>query len=97
MPSMSFMPQLKEYLLKNGFIFTVRKYKMKEDTVLILDVGACHRLPIGLVKDKVDLFPYVEHSGFLTLEDWWTKVKYFIPRESDPKYLYKVDLVRRVG
>ena len=90
MASMSFMPQLKEFLLRNGTIYTVRKYKMRNAIVDVEGIGECHRIPIGTIKDKEDLTPYLEESGFESVEDWWKKIRYFIPNSWDTKYLYKV-------
>lgn len=46
MPTMSFMPELKEFLLKNGYIYTVRKYRMTKAVVDIDGVGRCNRIPV---------------------------------------------------
>jgi len=93
MASMSFIPQLKEFLLTNGIIYTVRKYKMSDAIVNVEDIGECHRIPVGTVDRKESLIPYVEESGFETIEDWWKKIKYFIPNSWDTKYLYKVEVL----
>jgi len=93
MASMSFIPQLKEFLLTNGIIYTVRKYKMSDAIVNVEGIGECHRIPVGTVDRKEDLIPYVEESGFETIEDWWKKIKYFIPNSWDTKYLYKVEVL----
>jgi len=88
--AMSFLPELKAFLKENGLIYTVRKYKMVDAYVQVEGVGECHRIPIGEVKSKEDLVPYVEWSGFLTVDAWWKKIKGFIPNEEDTKYLYRV-------
>jgi len=93
MASMSFIPQLKEFLLTNGIIYTVRKYKMSDAIVNVEGIGECHRIPVGTVDRKEDLIPYVEESGFETIEDWWKKIKYFIPNSWNTKYLYKVEVL----
>jgi len=90
---MSFIPQLKEFLLTNGIIYTVRKYKMSDAIVNVEGIGECHRIPVGTMDRKEDLIPYVEESGFETIEDWWKKIKYFIPNSWDTKYLYKVEVL----
>ena len=95
MNKMSFLPELKIFLKKNGIIYTVRKYKMIEANVEIEDVGVCQRLPIGEIHSKEDLFPYYELSGFSSVENWWTKVEYFIPCETTPKYLYQVTMLNK--
>lgn len=96
MPTMSFMPQLKEFLLEKGVIYTVRKYKMVEAVVDIDGVGRCNRIPVLENISKSDLAAYVESSGFHTLEDWWTKVRYFTPDKSLPLYLYKIETKKEV-
>ena len=93
MASMSFIPQLKEFLLTNGIIYTVRKYKMSDAIVNVEGIGECHRIPVGTVDRKEFLIPYVEESGFETIEDWWKKIKYFIPNSWNTKYLYKVEVL----
>jgi len=90
---MSFIPQLKEFLLTNGIIYTVRKYKMSDAIVNVEGIGECHRIPVGTVDRKEFLIPYVEESGFETIEDWWKKIKYFIPNSWNTKYLYKVEVL----
>lgn len=93
MPTMSFMPQLKEFLLKNGYIYTVRKYRMVKAVVDIEGVGKCNRIPVLENISEKDLLPYVESSGFEALGYWWAKVRYFTPDESVPLYLYKVEVI----
>lgn len=93
MPTMSFMPQLKEFLLRNRLIYTVRKYKMVEAVVDISGVGKCNRIPQGVVTKREELLPCIEQSGFASVKDWWAKVRYFTPDESVPLYLYRVEIV----
>ena len=89
---MSFLPQLRVFLKGLGVIYTVRKYKMTNATVEVLDVGLCYRFPLGQIKKKEDLDPYVSESGFSTVDDWWRKIREFIPDERDKMYLYKVEV-----
>lgn len=91
--TMSFLPQLKLYLKGMGKIYTVRGYSMVDAMVDVWDVGECHRIPLGMIKDKEDLVPYVDRSGFPTMDDWWNKIRDFIPDDKTPKYLYKVEVV----
>jgi len=90
---MSFIPQLKEFLLKNGVIYTVRKYRMIEAIVEVAGVGRCRRVPVRIVQELKDLVPYVAESGFSTVEAWWSKIRFFIPDCTDVMYLYKVEVV----
>jgi len=90
--TMSFLPELKSYLKDNGFIYTVRKYKMSDAIVEVDGIGECHRIPIKEVEERTELEPYWAGSGFISLDLWWNKIKYFIPNKNDPMYLYKVEV-----
>ncbi len=92
MSSMSFMPELKQFLMRNGLIYTVRKYKMLRAIVEVEDVGLCDRLPLGEVSGQADLVPYAEYSGFQSVEDWWSMVRHFVPDKENLLYLYEVKL-----
>jgi hypothetical protein len=89
---MSFLPELKAFLKENGLIYTVRKYRMVDTYVEVEGVGQCHRILIKEISSKEDLLPYVRFTGFSTVEDWWKKIREFIPRAGDPKYLYRVSV-----
>jgi len=96
MATMSFMPTLKEYLLRSNYIYTVRSflYDDKPGNVIVLGVGACHR---ELVKEgihKSDLWDYFSKSGFSSVDAWWDKIVEINP--TIPKlYLYRVEIKRR--
>jgi len=94
MKSMSFIPELKVFLKANGAIYTVRKYNMAAAQVEVEDVGKCSRAPLGRVRCKEDLVSYARGSGFATLEDWWSKIKQFIPSSADSMFLYWVRVVK---
>ena len=91
---MSFLPELKRFLLEHGEIYTVRRYRMAEACVEIDGVGKCRRVPLGKVSDMSQLEQFVAASGFDTVEAWWTKILSFIPeyvsQEKVAKYLYHV-------
>lgn len=87
---MRFLPELKQFLLDHGEIYTVRKYKMVQNLVVIEGVGVYLRIPLGTVTKEEDLEPYVLLSGFPTTQAWWEKILTFIPRRWDVKYLYHV-------
>lgn len=89
---MSFIPKLKEFLLKNKKIYTVRKYLMQEADVYISGLGYYHRKPIGIVS-SLSLSRYVKESGFDTVEDWIKMIMHFIGNDIN-WYLYEVTLVR---
>lgn len=92
MPIMSFIPELKDFLLKTGYIYTVRKYRMGKAIVDIEGVGRCNRIPLEGGVTRESLLPYVESSGFSSVEDWWTKIRHFTPDKSLPLYLYRVEI-----
>lgn len=87
---MSFLPQLRAFLKSRGVIYTVRKYRLPDGDVEVLDVGKCRRTFVGVVT-KDDLAPYVGDSGFYSVESWWQKIKFFVPGD-DTLYLYKVEV-----
>jgi len=92
MARMSFMPELKEFLKRNGLIYTVRKYKMMRAIVDIDGVGLCDRFPLGEVSSQDDLLPYAENSGFQSAGDWWSMVRHFVPDKESRLYLYMVEV-----
>ena len=93
MTKMSFMPILKNFLRDHGVVYTVRKYKMVEKVVEVEGIGECRRIPLGSISKKEELLPYVELSGFDSVEAWWDKIRYFVPDVDSTLYLYKVELV----
>lgn len=92
MTRMSFMPELKKFLLENGLIYTVRKYRMVKADVEVEGVGVCLRAPIGTISSQEDLLPYVENSGFPSVKDWWDKIRHFVPDKENTLYLYLVEV-----
>ena len=91
MSKMSFMPQLKGFLLRNKVIYSVRKFDMPSGIVHIEDIGDAYRTYVSQIYSREELESYVNQSGFETLLDWWSKIKYFIPTDG-PYFLYKVEL-----
>ena len=89
---MAFHFKLRKFLKNNGFIYTVRKYRMLEANVWVEDVGLCHRIPFGIITSISDLEPYVRDSGFERDEDWWKRIREFIPSSLDTMYLYRVEV-----
>ncbi len=55
MRKMQFIPELSNFLLKNGFIYTVRKYRMSQLNIEAEGVGLCRRIPLGEIEEKEDL------------------------------------------
>ena len=89
---MQFMPELRQFLLKNGKIFTVRKFKMKSSLVYVETGERCKRVFLKQILAKDELEPYLKDSGFETLDAWWTKIEYHIPQQG-PFYLYQVEIL----
>jgi len=87
---MAFMDSLKDFIKTNGSVYTVRKYNMPAATIEIEEVGICYRTRLGEIKSKEELLPYVDQSGFESLDEWWSKIKRFIPTNG-PYFLYKVE------
>ena len=94
MARMMLMKKLGEFLTRTGFIFTVRKYKMREKDVMVDRVGSCRRVPAGQITNIDELAPYLPFSGFENLDEWWEAIEYFI-KPGEPKYLYKVVLIEQ--
>ncbi len=88
--TMSFIPKLKGFLKVHGTIYTVRKYRMVDNEVVVDGLeGVYTRNYLGEVKCLKDLEPYVKESGFKAVQDWQTKIAQFVAIW-DTRYLYKV-------
>jgi len=90
---MQFMPELRQYLLENGKIFTVRKFKMDSRLVYLETGEKCKRLFLKQINTREELKPFLSESGFSELKDWWSKIRRHIPPRG-PFYLYQVNLIR---
>lgn len=86
---MQFLPALKDYLIREGLIYTVRNYSRPTQTVQVSGVGQCQRAYVGPVYSKSYLEPFVVHSGFPHLDAWWRTICRLIP-DDKPMFLYKV-------
>lgn len=84
------MPKLKDYLITNGVIYTVRKFNMPSKDVWIDKTGWYKRTHIKQIFSKKELEPYADTSGFDSLDEWWDMIKYLIPTHG-PYFLYKVE------
>ena len=78
---------VKDFLLENGFVFTVRKYKYKENFCIFNKV-LYKRIFIKQVHNPCDLEDFLKFSGFSLLREWSSKVFEFIGNKD--KYLYLV-------
>ena len=86
------MPELRHFLVENGRIYSVRKFKMDTRLVFLETGEKCKRTFLKQIKTKEELEPYVGESGFDNLKDWWSKVRHHIPPQG-PFYLYQVDFI----
>ncbi len=80
MKNMKFDVQcVRDCLVANGRVFTVRKWKSYEveSFVEVSGVGECRKVRIGAVRGMSDIARYVKLSGFATVEEWWGKVASF--------------------
>jgi hypothetical protein len=86
---------VRECLLRQGRVFTVRSYLVEGRfgrIVAVDGIGLCWRELVGQVNCKDDLAKFVEFSGFTSVDDWWNKVVQFCG--SKDKWLYKVCVYR---
>lgn len=80
------------FLISNKFVFTVRSYEAKAKyRTFVKGIGPAtvHRRK-SKVESKQDLLPYVKHSGFNNVDEWWSAIERFCKGKS--KYLYLVVL-----
>ena len=90
---------VKNFLIKNGFVYTVRGYRMRNMLVYVDGVGVCKRV-LGRrsnenddrIRSKEELSKWVEGSGFGNVEDWWDKI-YGFCKDKD-KWIYLVKIVK---
>jgi hypothetical protein len=92
MAKMAFwVPQVRQCLLRAGRVFTVRSYLVEGRfgrVVQVDGVGPCWRELVRQVNCKQDLLPFLQLSGFSSVDEWWDKVVAFCG--SKDKWLYKV-------
>lgn len=95
------VPQVREFLLKNGFVYTLRKSRRIGNDLAVYGsyfkqtkIGRCKvqleaTYPIGSEKDLSS--EHVKYSSFKTAEEWYTlALKLY---KGELPYLYKVTLV----
>jgi len=69
---------VKEFLLKNGFVLTVRGYDYGVKSKALVDgVGEVDRLRLRVVSSKEDIKGFEKYSGFNNVEEWWEKISSF--------------------
>ena len=80
---------VKQCLIANGKVFTVRSYCLPNANVYVDGVGICRRIRSFEVKQKSDLEQFVKLSGFSSVEEWWKKVCEFYGNKRKWLYLVK--------
>lgn len=85
---------VRDFLITNGYVYTVRKYHYSVYYAWCPDINrAVTRLFCAEIHTEKDLEPYLNGSGFKTINDWWYRILEFIP-ENRTKYLYQVKVVK---
>jgi hypothetical protein len=96
------IPCVFNFLKKNGFVFSVRGYDMKDRCINVEKIGKCWRKKIDRIYKKQDLINFVVFSGFSKMEEiflwkediskelneWWQTIEKFCKRKQ--KFLYLV-------
>ncbi len=83
------VPKVKRHLVDHGRVYTVRKGGPAEGseaeltarvwglTVYVKHVGRCIRFHVKKVSQPKDLEPFLVHSGFARVEEWWSWIRKF--------------------
>ena len=80
---------VRECLLREGYVYTVRGYNMRSEYVEVDGVGVCFRKHVMEVKCKQDLQRFVhKYSGFTDIDSWWKVIEGFCAGKQ--KWLYAV-------
>ena len=87
---------VRECLLREGRVFTVRGYNMCNEYVEVDGVGRCFRKHVMEVKSKEDLrIVGYGLSGFSSVDEWWRVIESFCAGRR--KWLYYVFIRNGVG
>ncbi len=70
---------VKDCLVKNKIVYTVRAWEGCSviSNVEVDGVGLCTKKRLMRVTRKEDLAQYLSLSGFVSLDDWWAKIRSF--------------------
>jgi hypothetical protein len=69
---------VKEFLVKNGFVLTVRGYDYGiKSKSFVEGVGEVQRLRLRVVNRKEDIMGFEKYSGFNSVDEWWNKIASF--------------------
>jgi len=88
-----FVDCVRDCLIDNGVVFSVRSYDLANADVQVEGVGICRRMRGFEVLDKQDLRKYVKLSGFNNIDDWWIAIEKFCAGKRKWMYLVKVKKV----
>ena len=87
--------RVRECLLREGRVYTVRGYDMYSEYVWVDGVGRCFRRQVMEVNCKEDLVKFVRWSGFSSVDDWWRAIEVLCGGRR--KWLYYAFLRNKVG
>ena len=88
---MSFeVKEVREFLIRNGFVYSVRSYRRRNGFVFVERVGLCYRKFVRFVECEEDLEKYVKWSGFENVDEWVEWIRRFRVRRG---CLYRVNVV----
>ena len=91
MRNMSFdVDVVRNCLIENGCVFSVRSYCLENENVKVEGVGVCRRINGFEVKSKDDLVKYVKRSGFESVDDWWNVIERVCRGKRKWMYMVKI-------
>uniref|UniRef100_A0A6M3LT49 Uncharacterized protein n=1 Tax=viral metagenome TaxID=1070528 RepID=A0A6M3LT49_9ZZZZ len=83
---------VKAFLARQGFVYTVRGYKMRDNEIFVKGLGRYKRTFVKEVTAKTDLDKFITCSGFNNTENWWSTILMFCGNHQ--KWLYLVEEAR---
>jgi len=94
MGKMSFLVDcVKDCLIDNGVVFSVRSYNLENADVQVDGVGMCRRMRGFEVTSKEQLRKYLKRSGFDSIDAWWVAIEQFCAGKRKWMYMVKVKRV----
>lgn len=96
MKKMQFLVErVRECLLREGRVYTVRSYDMWNEYVWVDGVGRCFRRQVAVITCQEDLARFVRWSGFASVAEWWQAIQRFCAGK--PMWCYYVFIRNKVG
>ena len=94
MAKMSFnVSQVYKHLQDYGHVNTVRSYWYEPYSVAEVEgIGKVQRTMRAVIDGPDDLEPYLEDSGFVTIEEWWRAITSF-ENHGRKRWVYYVEVV----